>query len=102
MLAVGGTLLSASPAVASTTPIPAPPAAAGGGVDINGWCVAVYGDPWHAELRNFNAHGWVCQWAHDTAAWTSVDMYAACRRTYGSASTAQYTDYNNPYSWYCT
>ncbi|SER30123.1 hypothetical protein [Actinokineospora terrae] len=96
MLGVGATLVAASPAAA------APPAQYGGGVDINGWCVAKYSAPWHAELRTHNAHGWVCQWGHDTAAWRSVDMYAACRRTYGPASTARYTDYKNPYSWYCT
>ncbi|MEU7474678.1 hypothetical protein AB0A63_01755 [Lentzea sp. NPDC042327] len=91
MLLVGGTLAGT-----------AAPAAAGGGVDINGWCVATFQNPWHAELVHFHVFGWACQYGQDPGGRQSVDMNAACRRTYGSNSTAGYTSYNNPYSWYCT
>ncbi|WP_410646534.1 hypothetical protein [Amycolatopsis sp. cmx-4-54] len=107
-LMLGTTVATAAPAsatdsgAAGAAQAAGPITVSGGGVDINGWCVARYGNPWHAELRGNNANSWVCQWGQDTAAWQAVDMYAACRRTYGSGSTADYTNFYNPYSWYCT
>jgi hypothetical protein len=99
LLATGGVLGLASSAAASA---PSSPGISGGSVDINGWCASRFGAAWHGELVAPNVYGWRCQYGQDPYGREAVDMAAACRRTYGPQSTTGFTNYSNPYSWYCT
>lgn len=75
---------------------------AGGGVDITGWCRSYYNSSaFNAIVVVNNVYGWRCQYGSDTGTRLSVDMNAACAWKYGNPGTARFTNYSNPYSWYC-
>jgi hypothetical protein len=95
-LVVGFMLLFGGLTVIST------PAQAGGGVDITGWCRQYYNSQYfNAIVVTYNVYGWRCQYGSDTGTRLDVYMNAACARQYGNPGTARFTNYSNPYSWYC-
>ena len=84
----------------------AEPASANAGVNVESYCQWAYG--YHADLVNNNVYGWMCNPVPGNAYYRnlwrlygqgSVDMVTQCHRE--NYATAAFTDYNNPYSWYC-
>ena len=89
------------------TPIPAS-AWSVGGVNLNLYCQSnrFDGKTW-AGATNLtgNVNGWVCvRWVSGYAYYTEINVTNACRqqyRAYGDRVHSHWTNYNNPYSWYC-
>lgn len=95
--ALGATLLTLG-----LLQVPSTPAWAGGGVDITYWCRSYYGSSYfNAVLVANNVYGWRCQYGTDTGTRLNVDMNNVCAVEYGAPGTARFTNYTNPYSWYC-
>jgi len=78
-------------------------ASAGGGVNISGWCQQYYSSGYfHGVVVANNVYGWRCQYGSDVGTRLNVDMNAACAYSYpGHPGSARYSNYSNPYSWYC-
>jgi hypothetical protein len=78
-------------------------ASANGGVDITGWCRRYYNSgAFNAVVVTYNVYGWRCQYGSDVGTRLNVDMNAACAYTWpGRPGSARFTNFNNPYSWYC-
>jgi len=75
-------------------------------VDVESYCQWAYG--YHADLVNWNVYGWMCNPVpgneYYRQLWRlynqgNVDMVKQCQRQGWRSAT--YSDYNNPYSWYC-
>ncbi|MEI8067405.1 MAG: hypothetical protein WCG91_00440 [Candidatus Shapirobacteria bacterium] len=60
-----------------------------------------------AAIYSWNVFGWRCARSPITGDYQippiakSVDLSRECRRIYGSAAYAGYTNYSSPYSWGC-
>lgn len=79
-------------------------AAVVGGVDVNGWCKSTFNLHQIAGARVLdggNAYSWRCTYAWGAITAWSVDMNAACKRTYGSSAWATLGNSRDPYSWRC-
>lgn len=47
-------------------------------------------------------HGWTCRvYGSIYAVDRLIDVVRECKRSKGNNATAAYSNYNNPYSWYC-
>src|SRR5580765_4382509 len=58
-------------------------AAAGGGVNITGWCQQHYtSGAFNGVVVANNVYGWRCQYGADVGTRLNVDMNAACAYTY--------------------
>lgn len=81
----------------------ASPASANSGVNIVGWCRWYYNSPYfNAVVVANNVYGWRCQYGTDQGTRLNVDMNGACHFTHSaSPGSATFTNYSNPYSWYC-
>jgi hypothetical protein len=93
-LALGGGVLSASEAHASTML---------GGVSVANGCIyQLIGNA--AVVVANNVYGWRCAYhgavINVTYSW-GPSLNQECAREYGSGAFAGYLDYNNPYSWRC-
>ena len=73
-----------------------------GGVSVWNACVYQHGTPSYLVISPYNVYGWKCQYNGGwNAVYYGVDLSQECRREYGSYASASYTNYNDPYSWYC-
>ncbi len=79
-----------------------------GGLNLSGYCNATYAFgpflPSWAVLQQNNVYGWKCK--QETSVpffynYYSIDTNAVCRWQYGGSISSAFTNYNNPYSWYC-
>lgn len=74
-----------------------------GGISAASYCKWKYG--WDDTAHGNNVMSWQCV-ARGSAGVTyvfgGVDMNKQCVRQYGAGAVAKYTNFNNPYSWYCT
>jgi len=91
-----------TPSTKPTTPPPAPsPSVSGrrlGGVDLEAYCQSLgYSG---VELIQPNVYGWRC--VDSNGSTSSISVIAACRVQYDDpTATANYSDFNDPDSWYC-
>jgi hypothetical protein len=100
LMAVAALALTAGASVASVAPAHA--ATTLGGVSVWNACVYQNGTPSSLTIQPYNVMGWKCVY---NGGWNSiqlgVDLNKECRREYGSAAYASYTNWNDPYSWRC-
>jgi hypothetical protein len=69
------------------------------GLDLDGYCRAVYGSNFKAIVTNpSSAFSWVCS---SGSTKYGMDLNYACRLQHGSTYKAAYGSATNPYSWYC-
>lgn len=73
-----------------------------GGVSVQQACNAQYPGTTAVVVAN-NVYGWRCKtyWSGGPVYYTGIDLSRQCRAQYGSRAYANYTNYNNPYSWGC-
>lgn len=69
-----------------------------GPVDLKSYCQSIgYSG---VELVQDNAYGWKCVASNGSTA--GIDVVEACRVEYNDPEAwANYSDYDNPDSWYC-
>jgi hypothetical protein len=73
-----------------------------GGVSVWNACVHQNGTPSDVVLVANNVHGWRCFYNGGwNGVYMSVNLSQECKRVHGSSAYANYTNYNNPYSWRC-
>jgi hypothetical protein len=91
-LCLGGFAVAVSPASAAT-----------GGVDMQAACNNQYpGQGRIAKIRTWNVYGWKCTSGAVPVADGNIDVWRQCRAQHGANATGGYTNYSNPYSWYCS
>jgi hypothetical protein len=73
-----------------------------GGVSIQGACNAQFPGTTADVVQN-NVYGWRCKtyWSGGPVYYSGIDLSRQCRAQYGSSASANYTNYNDPYSWRC-
>ena len=92
LLVVGGALVTAAPASASTRL---------GGMDLGRVCAAQNGSSWWvATLVANNAYGWRC-YNDKVGQFRSIDLNSGCRILYGGAAYASTSNSASPYAWSC-
>ena len=93
--------------IAASLALPASPAKAAqlGGLNLDGFCRAVYGSNARSYLiASQGASGWRCSANNRLYSFTGSgkDMHADCKWQYGrSDAMAQPLNWSNPYSWRC-
>src|SRR5581483_5283110 len=92
LLGLGGIAVAAVPASAST-----------GSVSMQAACDNQYpGQGRIAKVRTYNVYGWKCVTGAVPVADGDIDVWRQCRTQYHNPNaSANWTDFNNPYSWYC-
>jgi hypothetical protein len=92
LLGLGGITATAVPAFASTGP-----------VSMQAACDNQYpGQGRIAKVRTNNVYGWKCVTGVVPVADGDIDVWRQCRTQYGNPNaSASWTNFNNPYSWYC-
>jgi hypothetical protein len=90
-------------AAAGLAGLAAPAAFAGvdGGVDMNAACVAQYGPGTSASASGPNVYDWACFGGGIGSFRGGINVGEQCVAQYGSGAEAQFSDYNDPYTWYC-
>lgn len=93
LAAAGVTFGVAAPAQAATL----------GGVSVWDACVYQHGTPSSLAISPYNVYGWECVYNGGWNAVTyGVNMSQECAREYPNrGASAWYSNYNDPYSWYC-
>lgn len=76
-----------------------------GGISVYNACVNQYPAAYHHEVfileNQYNVMGWRCRLNHIHSGYVELDLNRQCRVQYGTAASARYTDFNDPFSWYC-
>ena len=96
---VAATLLG----LGGATAVAAPASAATGPVNMQAACNEQYpGQGRIAKVRTNNVFGWKCVTGVVPVADGDIDVWRQCRIQYGNPNAyGAYSDFNNPYSWYC-
>lgn len=92
MLAVGSVALIGPPAHASSVV---------GGISVQTYCRAHYGSTSNAVLRYNTVYGWWCAGPGGDKAFYAEQACLEQYRQYNGRVHAWYSDYRNPYTWYC-
>ena len=73
-----------------------------GGINIDAWCQHLtFGTARAQLLPPFNVYSWACRYVGGQA--FGINLNDACKWQYNrSWATAHYSNYWNPYSWYCS
>lgn len=73
-----------------------------GGVSVQGACNNQYPGTTAVVVAN-NVYGWRCRtyWSGGQVDYSGIDLSRQCRAQYGSGASANYLNYNDPYSWRC-
>ncbi|HEX5752120.1 MAG TPA: calcium-binding protein [Archangium sp.] len=90
-LAAAAALGLLGPATASAMTLP--------GLNMDGYCKQTYGSSAYATLTQNNAFGWTCRLNGSDY---SMNLNAACQQQHTGGYSADYLNYSDPYSWYCT
>lgn len=74
-----------------------------GGVSVYNACKYQYTAAYHWEvfLKENNVMGWRCHLNHIKSGSVEINLNTECAREYGRGAKARYTNFNDPYSWYC-
>ena len=75
-----------------------------GGVSVYLACKNQYTSAYHWEvfIQTHNVMGWRCHLNKIKQGSVSVDLNKQCRVQYGKSwAQAKYTNFNDPFSWYC-
>lgn len=100
MIALGATTTLAAGIGLATLAAPAAFAGVDGGGDMNAACVNQYG-PGAAAAAGYNVYDWVCVRAGLTLILGGINVQEQCNAQYGPGAQAQFSDYGDPYTWYC-
>ena len=88
-------LLSASPTLA------APIFQDSGDMDLDGYCRSLGYNGARIDPTQYNVNSWGCLKSDGTQA--GMDLYDLCRWQYGGRLPyPEYSEYNDPYSWFCS
>lgn len=71
-----------------------------GGVNMNSACISQYSQPNAYAEAGANVYTWLCY--VDGSDLGGINVTEQCIAQYGVGSTAEYSNYSDPYSWYCT
>jgi hypothetical protein len=87
----------------SVTALPGPASAATGSVSMQAACDNQYPAQGRiAKVRTNNVYGWKCVTGSVPVADGDIDVWRQCRTQYNNPNAyGGFTNYNNPYSWYC-
>jgi hypothetical protein len=91
LLGIGGVVATATPASAATGP-----------VDMQAACNDQYpGQGRKAKVRTWNVYGWKCITGVVPVADGDIDVWRQCRKQHNANASADFRNYNDPYSWFC-
>lgn len=95
ILAVGAMILSGASITNNVN-------AATAGVDMVDACKLTYQAAWKVEvtLVEQNVMGWKCM-INGYSYKLDINVGAWCKHKYGNGARSKYSDFNDPYSWYC-
>jgi hypothetical protein len=77
-----------------------------GGVNMNAACIAQYPNStvtgaYVDYSGNVNVYDWYCSSDYGATSIGGINIDEQCVAQYGPGSVAQFSDYNDPYTWYC-
>ena len=91
----------AAPAALAGVAAPAALAGVDGGVDMNAACFNQYGPGWSA-VAGANVYDWACvAFSSGDLNHFGINVTEQCVAQYGQGAVAQFSDYGDPYTWYC-
>jgi hypothetical protein len=97
-------LIAATLIVATNLPLSKVHAATDlGGISVWNACVYQWGMPTETVIDPYNVMGWKCRYqpTNGSNVYRGVNLSKECVRTYGARAYADYTNFNDPFSWRC-